>query len=63
MSTLVKILLAVVLQFLHAGETDAIAVSEQTTESWTCNKLVDQLQPNHLVSKDEVLSQLNERAL
>ncbi len=63
MSTLVKFLLALVLQVLHVGETPAMANVDQVKEQVTCEMGPQQLNPHYIVTRDELLSHLNERAL
>lgn len=63
MSTLVKLLFAIVLQVLHTGETPQTAYSEHQIEQVTCESGLQQLNPHYIISRNELLSQLNERAL
>lgn len=63
MSTLVKFLLAAVLNIMHAGEVPAMADHFPTLEQSTCQAGLQQLNPEYVVTRDELLYQLNERAL
>jgi hypothetical protein len=63
MSTLVKFLLAAVLNIMHAGEVPNIVDQFPTVEQSTCQAGLQQLNPNFVVTRDELLYQLNERAL
>lgn len=61
MSTLVSILSALVLNILHAGELPQIAEDFPTLEQQTCEVSLQQLNPHYLITRDELLSQLNEK--
>lgn len=63
MSTLVKLVIAVVLQLLHAGEVPDMVHYDQNKEQVTCKLGQQQLNPHYLITRDELLSHLNERAL
>lgn len=63
MSTLVKFLLAIVLQVLHVGDMPAMTAADQDKEQVTCKLGPQQLNPHYVVTRDELLSHLNERAL
>lgn len=63
MSTLVKFLLAAVLNIMHAGEVPEFADRLTTLEQSTCKAGLQQLNPHYVVTRDELLYQLNERAL
>lgn len=63
MSTLIKFLLAAVLNILHAGEVPKIVEHFPTLEQSTCQAGLQQLNPKYVVTRDELLYQLNERAL
>ncbi|MEZ4858191.1 MAG: hypothetical protein R2781_05215 [Flavobacteriaceae bacterium] len=63
MSTLVSILSALVLNLLHAGELPQMAEDFPTLEQQTCEVSLQQLNPHYLISRDELLSQLNEETI
>lgn len=59
MSTLVKMLLALVLHVVHGGEIpidDSISKTETVDTKYT----VQQLNPHYIITRDELLSQINE---
>ncbi|MEZ4875346.1 MAG: hypothetical protein R2793_07840 [Flavobacteriaceae bacterium] len=61
MSTLVSILSALVLNLLHAGELPQVADSCPAFEQKVCETNLQQLNPHYLITRDELLSQLNEK--
>ena len=63
MSTLIKLVLAIVLQLLHAGELPDMAQANQNKEQLTCKMGQQQLNPHYVITRDELLSHLNQRAL
>jgi len=61
MSTLVSILSALVLNLLHTGELPQVADSCTVFEQKVCETNLQQLNPHYLITRDELLSQLNEK--
>lgn len=61
MSTLVNIISALVLSILHAGELPKVTESASPTEQKVCEADLQQLNPHYLITRDELLSQLNEK--
>ncbi|MCB0456487.1 MAG: hypothetical protein KDC91_01995 [Flavobacteriaceae bacterium] len=63
MSTLVSILSALVLNLLHAGELPKVTESTSPIEQKVCDAGLQQLNPHYLITRDELLSQLNEKTI
>lgn len=63
MSTLVKFLLAAVLQVMHAGDHPHIVDQSSKFEQSTCEAGLQNLNPHYIITRDELNSQLNARAL
>ena len=63
MSTLIKFLLAAVLNMMHAGEVSKISDHFPIIEQSTCEAGLQQLNPKFIVTREELLYQLNERVL
>ncbi len=63
MSTLVKFLLAAVLQVAHAGDDPKIVDQSSRIEQSTCEIKLQDLNPHYIITREEFISQLNERAL
>ena len=61
MSTLVSSLSALVLNILHAGELPQVAEDSSQFEQKFCDANLQQLNPHYLITRDELLSQLNEK--
>ncbi len=61
MSTLVNILLAVVLQLLHAGEVPKKSMEISCGQTLICEEGLQQLNPHYLVTRDELLSHLKKK--
>jgi len=61
MSTLVSILSALVLNILNAGELPQVAEDFPNIEQTTCQTSLQQLKPHYLITRDELLSHLNEK--
>ena len=58
MSTLVKMLLALVLHVVHVGEIPNESISK--TETVDTKYTVQQLNPHYIITRDELLSLKNE---
>ncbi|MEM7085799.1 MAG: hypothetical protein AAF489_06425 [Bacteroidota bacterium] len=63
MSTLVKLLLALIIQLLSTGDMQEDQTASQTETIVTGKYTIEELNPHYIITREELLSQENETAI